>query len=65
METGPRETDRYGRLLYFVYTADGASIDAALVREGLAKSWTETASTGTVSVGLERGSGRNRARCLW
>ncbi|MCI0779672.1 MAG: thermonuclease family protein [Chloroflexi bacterium] len=35
VETGPRETDRYGRLLYYVYTADGASIDVELVRDGL------------------------------
>ena len=41
VETGPRDTDRYGRLLYYVYTADGTSIDAALVRKGLARAWTQ------------------------
>ena len=25
VETGPRDTDRYGRLLYYVFTADGAN----------------------------------------
>ena len=40
VENGPRGTDRYGRLLYYVYTADGSSIDATLVREGLAWAWT-------------------------
>ena len=39
VEAGPRETDRYGRLLYYFYTEDGTSIDAALVREGLARAW--------------------------
>ena len=40
METSPRDTDRYGRLLYYVYTENGASIDATLIREGLARVWT-------------------------
>ena len=30
VEDGPRDIDRYGRLLYYVYTEDGTSIDAAL-----------------------------------
>ena len=40
VELGPRSRDRYGRLLYYVYTEDGDSIDEILVSEGLAKVWT-------------------------
>lgn len=36
LENGPRITDAYGRTLAYVYTEDGASIDAALIAEGLA-----------------------------
>ncbi len=35
VELGPRSRDRYGRLLYYVYTQDGESIDEKLLREGL------------------------------
>ena len=38
-ELGPRAKDRYDRLLYYVYTQDGRSIDEMLVTEGLAKAW--------------------------
>ncbi len=34
-EFGPRSKDRYGRLLYYVYTEDGESIDEMLISEGL------------------------------
>ena len=35
VELGPRSSDRYGRLLYYVYTQDGDSIDEILISEGL------------------------------
>ena len=34
VESGPRSTDRYGRLLYYVYDVDDDSIDARLILEG-------------------------------
>jgi micrococcal nuclease len=37
VEFGPRPADQYGRLLYYVYTAEGESIDEILVREGPAR----------------------------
>jgi micrococcal nuclease len=40
VEFGPRQEDRYGRILYYVYTNEGESIDEILVREGFAKAWT-------------------------
>ena len=33
VELGPQSKDRYGRLLYYVYTQDGDSIDEILVSE--------------------------------
>jgi endonuclease YncB( thermonuclease family) len=36
VEAGPRQVDRYGQLLYYVYTEDGDSIDQQLIQEGLA-----------------------------
>ena len=36
LEDGPRQTDQFGRLLAYVYTKDGVSIDETLIREGLA-----------------------------
>ena len=38
-QRGPRIVDSYGRLLYYVYTPSGASIDEALIRRGLGKAW--------------------------
>ncbi|MDP9237899.1 MAG: thermonuclease family protein [Chloroflexota bacterium] len=34
-----RDRDRYGRLLRYIYSASGLSIDAELVDEGLAHAW--------------------------
>ena len=39
VQRGPRTVDSYGRLLYYVYTPSGASIDEALIRRGLGKAW--------------------------
>ena len=39
VELGPRSQDRYGRLLYYVYTQDGDSIDEKLIQEGLGEAW--------------------------
>ena len=33
--------DQYGRLLFYVYTERGESIDETIVREGLARAWKE------------------------
>ena len=53
VELGPRSRDRYGRLLYYVYTQDGDSIDEILVSEGLAKAWTKDGQHRDLLVGLE------------
>ncbi len=54
VELGARSQDRYGRLLYYVYTQDGDSIDEILVSEGLAEAWTRDGQHRDLLVGLER-----------
>lgn len=41
LEPDARDEDKHGRLLRYVFTNDGLSVDAALVSEGLAKAWRE------------------------
>ncbi len=55
VELGPRSQDRYGRLLYYVYTQDGDSIDEILVGEGLGEAWRRDGQHRELLVGLERG----------
>jgi endonuclease YncB( thermonuclease family) len=60
-----RNRDRGGRLLRYVFTLDGYSIDAALVAEGLARAWTKDGTYRDELIALEeeaRGEGRG---CLW
>lgn len=40
LEDGPRLKDQFDRILAYVYTADGISIDETLIRERLATAWT-------------------------
>jgi len=60
-----RDRDRYGRLLRYVYASSRSSIDAALVREGLAHAWRADGALRPAIIALEdaaRASGRG---CLW
>ena len=63
VELGPRSRDRYGRLLYHVYTQDGDSIDEILVSEGLAKAWTRDGQHRDLLVGLAREARRDGSEC--
>lgn len=65
VEAGPRDTDRYGRRLYYVYTEDGTSIDAGLVREGLARAWTRDGQHRDSLIQLEREARDSSTGCLW
>ena len=65
VELGPRAKDRYGRLLYYSYTADGRSIDELLVQEGLAKPWTQDGQHRDHLVGTIRGVKSGGVGCLW
>lgn len=65
VEQGPRTSDTFDRMLYYVYTKDGKSIDELLVREGLAVAWRPDGQHRQVMVSLEEYAHRNRAGCLW
>ena len=65
LEDGPRLSDPYGRTLAYVYTVDGISIDAALIREGFATAWTRDGQHRDRLVGLVRDAQRQGAGCLW
>ena len=65
MRRDARDRDRYMRLLRYVYTSSGESIDATLVREGLARAWRGDGQLERGITLLEddaRSAGRG---CLW
>ena len=65
LEDGPRLTDQGGRLLAYVYTENGLSVDEILIREGLATAWTRDGQHRDFLVNLEREAKRKYAGCLW
>ena len=65
VERGPRAKDRYGRILFYVYTNEGESIDETLVREGLALAWTRDGQHKDGLVAAEEGAKRDGVGCLW
>ena len=65
VEPGPRGRDPVGRLLYYVYTESGNSIDEILVREGLALAWTRDGQHRDRLVDIEEEVRRQGAGCLW
>lgn len=60
-----RLQDSFKRELRYVYTADGESIDAALVREGLALAWREDGTQRLALIALEEQARIARTGCLW
>jgi len=60
-----RERDRYGRLLRYVYTIDGRSIDAQMVAEGFAHAWTMDGALRFAIIALELRAQDAHAGCLW
>ena len=65
VESGPRREDRYGRILYYVYTEGGESIDETLVREGLALAWGWDGQYRDLLVAAEEGAREEGRGCLW
>ena len=65
VELGPRNRDRYGRLLYYVYTQDGDSIDEKLLGEGLGEAWERDGQHRELLMADEDGAERdgNRGLC--
>lgn len=60
-----RLQDSFKRELRYVYTAGGESIDAALVREGLALAWREDGSQRAALIALEERARAAKTGCLW
>ena len=60
-----RERDRYGRLLRYVYTGDGLSVDASLIAEGLARAWRDDGALRDPLVVLEDLARAYHRGCLW
>ncbi|MDE3094680.1 MAG: thermonuclease family protein [Chloroflexota bacterium] len=60
-----RNRDRYGRLLRYVYTPQGLSIDAELVDEGLAYAWRADGALRGAIIAVEEAAHLRRAGCLW
>jgi micrococcal nuclease len=60
-----RDEDRYHRLLRYVYTSDGLSIDATLISEGLARAWTDDGALREPMIALEATARATRLGCLW
>lgn len=60
-----RDRDRYGRLLRYVFDAQGNSVDARLIAEGLAHAWREDGAYRDQLVALEDQTDAARIGCLW
>lgn len=65
VERGPRAEDRYGRILFYVYTNEGESIDETLVQEGSALAWKRDGQHKDVLVAAEERAKREGVGCLW
>jgi micrococcal nuclease len=60
-----RDRDRHRRLLRYVYAHSGPSIDAALVREGLAHAWRTDGALRFEIIAMEDAARAARRGCLW
>ena len=65
VEAGPRARDPFDRLLFYIYTGSGESIDETLVREGYARAWTRDGQHRETLMSLERDARQNKVGCLW
>ena len=65
LEPGPRSEDSSGRLLYYAYTQDGVSVDAALIIGGLGVAELQDGQHRDYLVGLETESRAESTGCIW
>ncbi len=65
VESGPRATDQYGRLLYYVYSDGGDNIDEQLILYGLGRACTRDGQYRDFLVGLEEKARSAKTGCLW
>ena len=56
VEAVSRAADTYGRLLFYLYTTSGESIDAMLISEGLPTAWTRDGQYRDLLASLEQDS---------
>lgn len=60
-----RERDRYGRLLRYVFTPGGISLDAQMVHVGLAHAWRSDGSFKKQLREIEEDASLHERGCLW
>ncbi len=60
-----RVRDTHGRLLAYVFTDDGMSIDAQLVAEGIGKAWKRDGYLRDRIMGFEEQARTSKTGCLW
>ena len=65
VEQGERERDPFDRLLFYVYTEKGESIDEIMVKEGLAAAWTRDGQHKERLESLATRAESQEAGCLW
>ena len=65
LEAGSRKEDKYGRLLCYLYTQSGESIDTKLIQEGLATAWTRDGQYRDKLVNEENQARAKGKGCLW
>ena len=65
MRPDVRNRDPYDRLLRYVYTPDGLSIDAASITAGYAHAWQKDGALKDDLVALEDRARLNHVGCLW
>ncbi|SVB91787.1 uncharacterized protein METZ01_LOCUS244641 [marine metagenome] len=65
VEKGPRSQDLYGRLLFYIYTKQGESIDEIMVTEGLAHAWTLDGQHANILKMAAADALNNSTGCLW
>ena len=63
--TDRRTRDQFGRELRYLFTPDGRSIDADLVRHGSARAWREDGAFRDILVGIENAVRVEGVGCLW
>jgi endonuclease YncB( thermonuclease family) len=65
LEPDARDKDEHGRLLRYVFTNEGLSVDAALVSEGLAEAWRDDGRYVNRLTILETDARQHGTGCLW
>jgi endonuclease YncB( thermonuclease family) len=60
-----RERDAHGRLLAYVFTEAGLSVDAQLVAEGMGRAWKRDGGFRDRLVALEEKAKDAKIGCLW